>query len=79
MELLSKDQILWARFLAKEPTKKKRRRRDVYHGCLFYFIMCRKYPVQCLVEILACALIFGLMFGMLYLLEIAAWIERMVK
>ena len=79
MDVLTKDEILWANFLAKEPTKKERRRRYLYHGFLFYLLMCRKYPVQCLIEILACALIFGLMFGMLHLSEIAHWIEGVVK
>jgi hypothetical protein len=78
MEILSKDE-LWRCFLHKEPTRTERKRRYLYHGFLFYLLMCRKYPVQCLVEILACALIFGLMFGMLYLSEIAGWLEKVMR
>ena len=78
MEVLRPDE-LWRCFLQKEPTRAERKRRYLYHGFLYYLLMCRKYPVQCLVEILACSLIFGLMFGMLYLSEIQIWIQGVLQ
>ena len=78
MNILTKDE-LWRCFLQKEPTRQERRRRYLFHGFLYYLVICRKYPLQALINILACALIFGLMFGMLYLSEIQAWMEGMLR
>ena len=56
----------WGGLLKKEPTRKERKRRYLFHGLIYYLIMCREYPVRALIEILACALILALMFGLLW-------------
>ena len=71
MEILNKHE-LWRHFLQKEPTK----RRYLFHGLLYYIIMCRRYPVRALAEIAACALIFGLMFLLLWMDEIFVWVGK---
>ncbi len=73
MELLSKDQIFWARFLAKEPTKAERKRRYLYHGLTYYLITAWHYRDR-IAEVLAVIAIAAFFVELYYLDEIVAWL-----
>jgi hypothetical protein len=75
MQPLSTDQVLWAKMLAHEPTRKQRHRHYLWEGVIFYLAMCRRYPKQAAAEIGALVLIFVCIFGMLWISEIAAVIQ----
>ncbi len=75
MEVLRPEE-LWRYMLRHEPTGKQRHRHYLWEGFLYYLAMCCRYPKQAAVEIGALVLIFGLMFLMLYMSEIAGWVER---
>ena len=79
MQLLTPSEIDWARILAKEPTREQRKRRYLYHGFLYYLIMCRRYPKQAAAEIGALVLIFALMFSMMWITEIAGWVQEVLR
>ena len=79
MKPLTTNDILWAKMLANEPIQKERKRSYLWEGFLHYIAMFILYPRKCLSEVFGCLLIFGAMFFMLYLSEIAQWIERWAK
>ncbi len=78
MNILTKDE-LWRCFLQKEPTQKERRRRYMFQGFIYYIALCRRYPLRCLAEIAGCALIFATLFFMLWMHEIAIWIDELLR
>ena len=78
MEILTKEQ-LWRCFLRKEPTREQRKRRFMWEGCIYYTVLFRRYPVRCLAEIGALIVIFACMFGLLWIPEIAAWIQGVMR
>jgi hypothetical protein len=67
MNILSKEEILWASFLAKQPTKKARKRRYLWEGFLFYLIMIRRCPIRAIGEIVGLAFIGAAMVGLVVL------------
>ncbi len=78
MEVLRPEE-LWRYILKHEPMKRQRHRRYLWEGFLYYLATCRRYPKQAAAEIGAVALIFVLIFGMLFISEIAHWIEGILR
>ena len=72
MDVLSKDQ-LWRCFLSKEPTRKERKRRYLYHGFTYYLLMAWHYRDR-IAEVLAVIAIATFFVELYFLDEITVWL-----